>query len=1319
MIGHGSPSSSPTARARNAPLSVRSFGDPRCAIIAQLALVLCALFTCSAAAQDALVNETMRLRISWGGGDSTAWHGQVWLDSGPLSNLKLLGLAADGAGSIWLEEGQVRIKSLSAHTFDVIEVAANASENAQLFVELTRDSPSDAGKPMAPIKVPLADILRRPYELRLDDRGNTLKVEHVPSDAIHIVMDRETLIFAPGEQLSFELRPELPDMAPGTTLDIHTTLSPARGDETIWSEQQRLAVPIEGAPTATINVPLPTIERVYTVRVSASRPSGFRPKFFPVGAAPIAERSIDVVVLDTNPPRAATNEIWETVLEVDPTSPGWWERLPTWTQLRRIPGINSRQLGSIRAGTINLPFGRFVELPPTAPGSDPHWQAYSLPVEAVGAPHLLEIEYPANDEQNFGISIVEPNATGVVEGIGRDSGVYVESFGRENAKQTHRMVFWPRTQVPMLLVTNQHSTAAAHFGHIRVLKRSTPQLTAAPAIRGPSDRMVAAYVARPLLAESFGATSGLSRVAGAIPSEVRAVDDWQTFYESATRLSEYVRYGGYNSAVVNVLSDGSAIYPSAHLPSTPLYNTGRGSTDAAERDGLELLLRVFDRDGLALVPALQLAAPLPALEELRRTSNPQTSGLEWVGPTGRTWLEVNGAPQGLAPYYNLLEPRVQQAVLEVVRELVERYGHHTAFAGLSIQLSANGYAQLPPLDWGLDDATIARFEHDTGIQLAATGPNRFAERHALLTREHVDAWRKWRTEQIVEFYAQIAAMLRENGTSSGNRLILTLEDALAHPNLAARVRPNILLANRVDGTLLDAGLDRPRLETIPGVVVCATRYVESMAPLAERAIDFELNEAFAAWQKRADSNSVPAALLYHRPQRRRLAPFPMNNLRFAGDIKLVSQMSAHGAAVRQPYVQTLLQHDPAVLIDGGELLPLGQDDALRSAREITRQLPTTADVTDITKQPVTVRTYAESNGVTLLVVNASPWHADASIMLDVPRATTMKPLPAVDNAKSAAPSALAAGQQPWSMSLGPYAIQAVRIELPGVRVLEVNAKPNQAAKAELAARIKDLDNRDLNAPRAYTALHNPSFEPVGGAGPPAGWRLIGKSATAELDATNPHDGTTCVYFRNEAGVAALESDPFPTPATGQLAVTVLVRGHQMSPGSELRMVIEGKYEGQLYRRSRIVEPTNPNVPEQWQFSKPILVNDLPLEVRGDIQIRFEMTGPGEVWLDCVSVYDLLFPLKFYKFEEAEIMRFVRLNHDTKSAFDDGRIVDCARDMEKYWSRFLAEYTPRIQPVMPIQPAPMPPAQLATPPKQNEQPVPSIGERIKSVFPFVK
>ena len=78
-------------------------------------------------------------------------------------------------------------------------------------------------------------------------------------------------------------------------------------------------------------------------------------------------------------------------------------------------------------------------------------------------------------------------------------------------------------------------------------------------------------------------------------------------------------------------------------------------------------------------------------------------------------------------------------MLEVVRETVNRYGQHRAFGGLAISLSSDGFTQLPPLDWALDDATISRFEQATGITIAATGPERFAARYEVLSNQYEEA----------------------------------------------------------------------------------------------------------------------------------------------------------------------------------------------------------------------------------------------------------------------------------------------------------------------------------------------------------------------------------------------------------------------------------------------------------------------------------------------------------------------------------------------------------------------------------------------------
>ncbi len=1321
MIGHGRPSSLAIFAARKACAGWL-------ALAAAVTLAMCVVITVPAAAQDIPSDDPLRLRIAWGGSEASRWFGRLWIENGSLSNLKLLGLSADSAGSIWLQDGAVQVATLSARKHDVIEVAAVARHDSKLLFELSTEERGTS----AQVTVSLAELRRRPYLRNLDDRGNTLQVELVPANALRITTDREPLFFAPGEQFSFELKPMLPDIVPGTTLDIRGTLSAARREEALWSNEQRLAVPVDGQPNVTLNVPLPRSEGVYTVRVTASRPSGFRVGFFSGAAAPLAERTVDLVVLDS---RAApgtsvlTSAVaqaspWETVLEIDPASARWWDRLPGWTQVRRIPGLNRGPLGSIRAGAVDLPLGRFVELPPTVGGADPHWQAYSLPLEVVGEPHVLEIEYPADAEQHFGISIVEPNSAGVVEGIGRDAGVYVEGFGRSEAKErhVHRVIFWPRTQAPLLLMTNSHPTAPTHFGHIRVLKRKTDHSAGTPPGPPPAKRWVAAYLARPLVAESMGATEGIGSAPGSIASTSRTVDDWQTFYESATRLVDYLRYGGYNCAVISVLADGSSIYPSARLMPTPLYNTGRAASEPNEIDGLELLLRVFDREGLALVPALQFATPLPELEALRRGSDPQTSGLEWVGADGRTWLATHGAANGLAPYYNLLEPRVQQAILRVASELVERYGQHRAFGGLALQLSAKGFAQLPPLEWGFDDATMARFARDTGIELTATGPERFAARHAAMSGEHADAWREWRAARVTDFYAQLAAVVRES--NNDRRLLLTLEESLDHPRLAARIRPNLLMESRVERMLVELGIHRQLLEKAPGIVLCPTRYVESTALLSDRAVDLELNKATAGWQHlKSNPGATPAALLYHRPQRRRLTSFEVKSpFAMDGNAALVAQPLAHGNAVRQPYVEVLLNNDPSVLLDGGELLPLGQEDVLRQVRSIVRQLPATAEVHDTVKQPVVVRSYSESDRVTLLVLNASPWRADAGVTLELTQATTLEPLVPVqgENIAVTPPRSLSAGKQSWPLSLEPYAVQAFVIETPGVKVIEVRAEASGAAKAELAARLADLANRDLTAPRVFRALVNPSFEPIGGAAPLPGWRLLSNAgtATAELDAVSPQHGKTSLYIDCRGDLAAVESEAFAMPPTGQLAMTVFVRGQNIGPQTSLRMVFESDRGGNVYRR--FAPLATQQLGNEWRpYPYAILVNDLPLESGGQMRVRFEISGPGEIWFDNVTMYDLLFPLRWYPNARAEIVQLLKVIHAAKSAFEAGQVADCVRLLEGYWPRFVATYTPLVQPALAVQPAPVASPPSSPPADQNQQPTPGISDRIKRIVPFVR
>jgi hypothetical protein len=110
-----------------------------------------------------------------------------------------------------------------------------------------------------------------------------------------------------------------------------------------------------------------------------------------------------------------------------------------------------------------------------------------------------------------------------------------------------------------------------------------------------------------------------------------------------------------------------------------------------------------------------------------------------------------------------------------------------------------------------------------------------------------------------------------------------------------------------------------------------------------------------------------------------------------------------------------------------------------------------------------------------------------------------------------------------------------------------------------------------------------------------------------------------------------------------------------------------------------------------------------------MRVKFEMVGSGEVWIDELATYDLLFPLPFYKFQQAESLRLVKLKQAAHSSQEAGRITDCVRLLESYWPRFLMAYTPAAETA---------PKQIATsPPPTNpkEEARPGVGERLKGLF----
>ncbi len=148
----------------------------------------------------------------------------------------------------------------------------------------------------------------------------------------------------------------------------------------------------------------------------------------------------------------------------------------------------------------------------------------------------------------------------------------------------------------------------------------------------------------------------------------RSLDDWQTFYDGAERLVEYLNYVGFGGQMLTVMADGSTIYPSALVDPNLRYDSGaqfENGQDPIRKDYLELVLRLFDRDTLKMIPSLQFSAPLPELEDLLRHGGDDAVGIQLIGSEGETYTDKFPARRGWQPGYNPLNPHVQQAILNV------------------------------------------------------------------------------------------------------------------------------------------------------------------------------------------------------------------------------------------------------------------------------------------------------------------------------------------------------------------------------------------------------------------------------------------------------------------------------------------------------------------------------------------------------------------------------------------------------------------------------------------------------------------------------
>ncbi len=298
------------------------------------------------------------------------------------------------------------------------------------------------------------------------------------------------------------------------------------------------------------------------------------------------------------------------------------------------------------------------------------------------------------------------------------------------------------------------------------------------------------------------------------------------------------------------------------------------------------------------------------------------------------------------------------------------------------------------------------------------------------------------------------------------------------------MRPTLPPSARIDEVLQTLGIRPDLLRQEPGLVFLRPLLCEPPALPAVHASDLELNRS-PEFDKSLGAFAATGAVFIHNPQPVHLTSFEAKSPfgREKTSCILASELLPSDRGYRQRFVHALAALDPAIMFDGGDQLPLGQEESIADLAAAYRRLPAAKfETVSGPTAPVTVRTLNVGSDRYIYFVNDSQWPMTASMQLDLPAGCRMAelsgqrrlPVPAGGN---------------WTVPLEPFDFVAVRFWSPDVKISNVEVVPDQKLRPALDAEVQNLRQRlaQLSTRFPPRLIANSDFElPAKGRKFPAG-----------------------------------------------------------------------------------------------------------------------------------------------------------------------------------------------------------------------------------------
>jgi len=1235
-------------------LRARAVSTERCVRLTRFLnclLVMASLLTLRA---SALANESpqpslMRVRIAWRATEPTLWRGRLSLSGGHFARVRNLSTDENSPGSVLVDGGNLSVHRPDTCLGGEVEVDLFASMQDTLRIDFNGNGNS---KELEPVELPLAELARQPQSFQLDDQGRSIQIERSPGDQLRLAGNRSHFIFSPGESWNATIQPHLTPLQPGRRLRLEAELRAGNAGRPVWknsqeirfSEDQQSIEPIE------LVLSLPKTAGVYELDLRIATPLLRNP--FSGKAEPVS-RTIQLVVMGSQPIDSPQVSAWRSLLEFDPTQDRWWERLKLLPTRNPLSSSSSAEMGNRRTGQVTRAGRRLTRIDPTG------WQAYTLPVERVGRPHLLEVEYPVDVAQTLAVSVVQSTDKLGKNDLGPDTCIRVDDVPvPEGGMRWLRMIYWPETKNPYVVMANQGDSPAA-FGRVRI-SAGLKELPSAAKPKRDDGRRILALVDTPFFAETF---SALRRTD---PKRDGSVEDWNTYYTGADRLAQFLQHAGYAGAVVSVYEEGGSLFPSEQLDASLKYDRGRlsfDSWDPNQKDVLELLFRRFDQDQQVLIPSLAFSAPLPSLERQLR-ANEGGDGITLRQSTGGT----TGGESVRPTRYNPLNERVQQSVREAIAQLSARYQHHPSFGGIALRLEGKSFLHFHDEQDGLEDPHVV----DMFLASLPEGqrPARMDDPAEWLATPLCEAWLRWRAGHMSDFYASLVHQVV--GTSPHARLLLTVSDVGTDSLIHEATRPTLSRRRDAVDPIVRMGVDVGRFTDLDKLLVLRPyHYGGSAARAAALNTDLSLEQVFA------DSN-FRGAIHTHR-----MTPFELDqrseqvSFRLPhGKTQLNPLQLPAGVVNRRRFTHALATYDPDLLVDGGNNLPLGQFDTLIRFNETFSHLPAgrfkTVALAEPGADPVIVRILRRDGVTNCYLVNDSPWsvrfQAKLKTRADCQLESVCESCPVGSWEKE---GELAS----WTCEMEPYSIVAAQLTDDTAEFVEAVSEVPASVFSSLRDRLTAVASRTatLGDPPALDVMANPGFEVFALSGESPGWEFSGDvDQRSGVDTQAYFAGRASLRLSHHTQPVRVLSDRFPAPSTGRLSLQARMKCNSTTP-LPVDLWLQGELNGQPFARRQQVQLVAGREGDSSSWSLyPFHVDDLPTDATGHLRVGFELGQPGEVWIDEVHVYDIWFT----RAEQNELSKILAL---ADLQLRDGKPGDCQRTLQRYWPNFILQHVPVQRP----------------------------------------